>query len=150
MLRLILFHALLFGSCGYALLRGRFDERLTAIVCIIATFASLALMGPIQLRYSSVEVGVLIVDVLTLSAFTFVALRSDRFWPMWISGLQLTASIGHLLKAVQPDLMPLAYATAGRFWGYPILIILAVGTWRANHRTDGSGLPQSTTQAQQA
>ena len=134
MLRLIVFNLLLVGACGYALLRGRSDERLTAIVCIVATLASIGLVAPASQRYASVEVGVLVVDVFTLGAFTFVALRSDRFWPLWISGLQLTTSIAHFLKAAEPDLVPIAYAAAGRLWSYPILIILAVGTWRSSQR----------------
>ncbi|MEO6581379.1 MAG: hypothetical protein ABIN68_01060 [Sphingomicrobium sp.] len=31
-------------------------------------------------------------------------------------------------------LVPIAYAAAGRFWVYPILLILAVGTWRTSRR----------------
>ena len=134
MIRLIIFNLLLFGTFGYALLRGRADERLTATVCVIASMASLVLLGPVRLRYSDMEIGVLLVDVSTLAAFTYVALRSDRFWPLWISGLQLTTSIAHLLKALQPDLVPIAYAAAGRLWSYPILIIIAVGTWRGHRR----------------
>ena len=134
MLRLVAFSALLIGSCSYAFLRGRGNERLTAAVCVTASLASLALSGPANLRYSHIEFGVLIVDLLTLAAFTYVALRSDRFWPLWISGLQLTTSIAHLLKAMDPNLVPIAYAAAGRLWSYPILIILAVGTWRSSRR----------------
>ncbi|WP_309662015.1 hypothetical protein [Sphingomonas sp.] len=134
MIRLIIFNTLLVGACGYALWRGRSDERLAAIACIIATAASIALVAPAGLRYASVELGVLIVDVFTLGAFTFVALRSDRFWPLWISGLQLTTSTAHFLKALDPDMVPIAYAAAGRLWSYPILLILAVGTWRSRRR----------------
>ena len=54
---------------------------------------------------------------------------------MWVSGLQLTTSMGHVLKAVDSHLMPLAYAAALQFWAYPILIILLIGTWRSNRRT---------------
>src|SRR5881392_710848 len=121
MTRLIIFNALLVGACGYALWRGRSDERLTAIVCIVATVASIALVAPASLRYATVELGVLIVDVFTLGAFIFVALRSNRFWPLWISGLQLTTSIAHFLKALDPNMVPIAYAAAGRLWSYPIL-----------------------------
>lgn len=134
MIRIIIFNSLLLAVCSYALWRGRFEERLTAIVCVSATIATVLLKGPVRLSYSSVEVGVLIVDLATFAAFTFIALRSDRFWPLWVSGLQLTTSIGHLLKAIQPDLVPIAYAAAGRIWSYPILIILAVGTWRVHRR----------------
>lgn len=134
MLRLIIFNTLLVGACGYALWRGRTDERLTAIVCLAASLASIVLAAPASNRYTSIEGGVLAVDILTLSAFTFVALRSDRFWPLWISGLQLTTSIAHFLKAAEPNLVPIAYAAAGRLWSYPILLILAVGTWRSSQR----------------
>jgi hypothetical protein len=81
-----------------------------------------------------VESGELLVDLTALSAFIFVALRSDRFWPLWIAGLQLTTSISHFLKAVEFDLLPQAYAAAAKVWSYPILVILAVGTWRAHRR----------------
>jgi hypothetical protein len=135
MLRVIIFDTLLFGACGYAFWRGKFDARIVAAVCICANFASYALRSPISQSYSNVETGVLVVDLLTLGAFVYVALRSDRFWPLWISGLQLTTSIGHVLKAMEPDLMPMAYAAAGRAWSYPILLILLVGTWRSHRRT---------------
>jgi hypothetical protein len=130
MIRVILFDLLLFGACGYALLRGRTDARIVAVVCIVANFASYAVVS----RYAAVETGVLIIDLLTFLAFTAVALKSDRFWPLWVSGLQLTTSLGHVFKAIETDLMPLAYAAALRFWSYPILIILAVGVWRSQRR----------------
>lgn len=128
LIRVILYNALLFGACGYAWLRGRSDERIAAATCVVATFASFALVT--ELRYSGVEFGVLAVDLATLAVFVAVALRSERFWPLWVSGLQLTASVAHLLKLIQPDLMPFAYAAAEAVWSYPILIILAVATWR--------------------
>ena len=129
-IRVIIFDLLLFGACGYALLKGRADARIVAITCIVANFASYAVVS----RYASVERGVLIIDLLTFLAFTWAALKSDRFWPLWVSGLQLTTSMGHLLKGVDETLVPIAYAAALRFWSYPILIILAVGVWRSQRR----------------
>jgi hypothetical protein len=76
----------------------------------------------------------MVIDLLTFIAFTYVALTSDRFWPLWVSGLQLTTSLGHLLKGMESGLLPIAYAAALRFWSYPILIILAVGVWRGRRR----------------
>ncbi len=132
--RLLIYHALLFGACGYALIRGRTDARIVAAVFLVGDFATYALRSQITGGYSSVETGVLAVDVLAFLGFTYAALISDRFWPLWVSGLQLTTSMGHLLKAVDTSLLPLAYAAALRFWAYPILIILAVGTWRSQRR----------------
>ena len=49
---------------------------------------------------------------------------SDRFWPLWVAGLQLIDSMSHLMKAIDADLLPTAYGAAERFWSYPILFIL--------------------------
>ena len=40
MLNPILYHLILASICGYALWRGRFDERFTAVVCLVATIAT--------------------------------------------------------------------------------------------------------------
>lgn len=132
--RLIIYHALLLGACGYALIRGKTDARIVALVFLVGNFATTALRSHVAGTYSSVETSILVIDVLAFVGFTYVALTSDRFWPLWVSGLQLTTSLGHLLKAFQADLLPLAYAAALRFWSYPILIVLLVGTWRGHRR----------------
>jgi hypothetical protein len=128
------FHFILVLTCGYAFVSGRRDERLVAATCVIATVATRLAISPIHGRYSGVELGVLVVDLGTFLAFTWVALKSDRFWPLWVAGLQLTTSLAHILKAMETDLFPTAYAAAGRLWSYPILLILAVGTWRSHRR----------------
>lgn len=119
---------------GYAFVRGRGDERFAAAVCVAASVGSVIVMAPLMERFRSVEEGVLLVDSLTLLAFVGLALRSERFWPLWVAGLQLTTLISHGLKAIQLDLMPQAYAAATRLWVYPIFLIIIVGTWRSHRR----------------
>jgi hypothetical protein len=58
------------------------------------------------------------------------ALRSARFWPLWVAGLQLTATSVHLLKLLHPDLMSFVVGAALAFWSYPILILIGIGAWR--------------------
>ena len=128
------FHLILALTCGYALVRGRSDERWVAATCIVASVATRLTVSPVLHRYSGVEIGVFLVDLGTFAAFTFVALRTQRFWPLWIAGLQLTTVMSHILKAIDTTLFPVAYAAAGRLWSYPILLILAVGTWRSHQR----------------
>ncbi|HVL78580.1 MAG TPA: hypothetical protein VM346_04755 [Sphingomicrobium sp.] len=130
----ILYWTLLIFTCGYAFYRGGRYERLVALVCLAGTVATISVDTPLAERYVDFEGSVLMVDLFVLSAFVTIALYSDRFWPLWVAGLQLTTSIAHFLKAVQPDLIPQAYGIALRFWSYPILIILIVGTWRAHQR----------------
>ena len=128
------YFALLFAVCAYAFIAGRGDERMVASICVIASIASVAVISPWASRYSQLEAGVFIVDLATLAGFTFVALRSDRFWPLWVAGLQLTTLMSHAFKLGRIDLMPQAYAAAARFWVYPIFLIIVIGTWRSARR----------------
>lgn len=130
MIRLIVFNTLLFGSCAYALLKGTRDAQIVAVVTLVASLATYFVVS----RYTGVELGVLVIDLLVLLAFTAVALKSDRFWPLWIAGLQLTTSFGHALRAMEDQMMPIAYAVALRSWSYPIQIILIVAVWRSRRR----------------
>ena len=132
------YYTILFLVCAFAFWRGRSDERIAAATCIAATFATNLVYNP-RGSFADVEMGVFVVDTATLAAFTFLALRSERFWPLWLAGLQLTTVFSHMLKAVQLDLMPQAYAAAARFWVYPIFLIIVVGTWRSyRRRTTGT------------
>ena len=130
----LLYWSILILSCGYALIRGRADERMVAGVCIAASVISVAVLSPMSVRYTTIEEGEVAVDLVVLAVFLLVALRSDRFWPLWIAGLQLTTILAHLLKAIDFKLLPFAYGTAERFWSYPILVIIAVGAWRQHRR----------------
>ena len=134
MLPAFFYWLVLLGITAYALWRGRSDERIVAGACLAASLISYAVLSPRIMRYSQVETGVLMVDLGVLAVFTMVALQSSRFWPLWVAGLQLTTSVAHLLKAVDADLLPHAYGAAARFWSYPILLIVAIGTWRSHRR----------------
>lgn len=132
--RYYIFWAILFLTCGYALWRGRTDERIAATVCLAATIGTRFVIAPLTQRYTGLEINLLMIDAMVLAAFVAIALRSHRFWPLWVAGLQLTNSMSHLMKAIDVDLLPRAYFAAAVFWSYPILLILALGTWRGQRR----------------
>ncbi len=134
MLNPLTYFMLLAAVSVYAFARGRADERIAAAICIAATIATNLVVLPIRMRYSSVETGILLIDIFTLAGFTLLALRSDRFWPLWVAGLQLTTILSHVMMAIEFDLMPQAYAAAARLWVYPIFLIIVVGTWREHQR----------------
>lgn len=140
------YYAILFLVSAYAFVRGRMDERFAAATCIAATFATNVVYNPIG-SFAGVEYGVFIVDAATFLAFTLLALRSERFWPLWIAGLQLTTLMSHLFKLGRIDLMPQAYAAAARFWVYPIFLIIVIGTWRGARRRRAEQLQHGATVA---
>lgn len=128
-----IYYTILFLVSAFAFWCGRTDERVAATICVLATFASNIVYEP-RGAYAGVEIGVFLVDAATFAGFALIALRSERFWPLWLAGFQLTTVFSHLLKAIQLDLMPQAYAAAARFWVYPIFLIIVVGTWRSYRR----------------
>jgi len=134
MLPRYLFWTILIAICAYAFVRGRGDERCAAGVCLAASIATKFVIPPVAERYRTVDDGLVMIDLMVLAAFVALALRSKRFWPLWIAGLQLTNSMAHLMKAVDLDLVPRAYAAAAVFWSYPILLIIFIGTWRGSRR----------------
>lgn len=133
--RYYIFWSILLLTFGYAMWRGRSDERIVASVCLLASLATRFAISPLQVRYASLETGLMIIDALVLVAFVWIALRSQRFWPLWIAGLQLTNSISHVMKLAEFDLVPRAYGAAAALWSYPILLIILIGTWRSHQRS---------------
>ena len=130
-----LFRVLLVLVALYALLRGKRDERHVGLIFVIGVIATELVLPPARERFASVETRLMVVDLAVFAGFLWVALRSERFWPLWMAGLQLTAILGHVLKAIDVELFARAYAAALVFWAYPMLLVLAVGTWRNERRT---------------
>ena len=144
MLPAYFFWILLFVVCVVAAVRGRTDERIAAGACLAATLITHFILGPLKLEYSAVESGLATLDVAMLAVFVAVALRSSRFWPLWVAGLQLTMTAAHLLKAIELDLLPRAYAAAAIFWSYPILLIILVGSLRTSRYRECEQLQESS------
>ena len=99
-----LFRILLALVAFYAFLRGKRDERNVSIILVVGVIATHFAWTPVNERFAGLETHVMAVDIVVFAGFLWVALRSERFWPMWIAGLQLTTIFGHLLKAVEGDL----------------------------------------------
>ena len=136
----VIYWAILLLICAYAFWRGQQEERVAAAACLVATVVTVWVIPPVALRYRALDPGQLTIDAAMLVTFVAIALRSKRFWPLWVAGLQLTMSTSHLMKAIDANLLPQAYAAAAVIWSYPILLIIFVATWRADrlHRTPKS------------
>ena len=138
-----LYYVLLVLCWTYALLRGGLPERIGATILVIGSQLTWAAASAGAARFESVETGVLLVDVGALLAFLALALRADRFWPLWVAALQILGTAGHAVKFTDPEVIRRAYAFILAFWSYPMLSLLVLGTWRHQRRIVRFGADKS-------
>jgi uncharacterized membrane protein YecN with MAPEG domain len=110
--------------------RGRREEQWAAIICVVGTGLTVVTADPRAVRFAGFDTVAFAIDLGVLIAFLAIALRSERFWPMWVAGLQLTATTVHPLTFLSPELAGRVFGTALALWSYPILILIAIGAWR--------------------
>ena len=78
----------------------------------------------------------MLVDAGLLLYLVWLAMRSDRFWPLYAAGFQVVGTTIHVARFADPNIFHAAYAFAQVFWAYPVLLALAAGTWlEARYRT---------------
>ena len=143
MLQVVFYYSLLSAVWAYALVRGGAPERTAAtIIGLGSVVTTLAVSGPAN-RFASVEVGIFLVDVACLAAFVALALRAERYWPLWIAGLQLIGTTGHAVKLMDPEILRRAYWFIQGFWSYPMLLLIVLGTWRHQQRLAKFGVDRS-------
>ena len=85
-------------------------------------------------RFIDVEIGIMTVDIVLLGVMIAVTLHADRFWPAWVTALHALGTGAHLAKAINPDVIRLAYAVLSVVWSYPIVLLLIIGTMRHSRR----------------
>lgn len=129
-----IYYALLIMCSTYALLKGGGPERVGALVLAAASISSFAIVAHPRNLYT-VEPGLFLVDAAMLIAFAVLALRVDRFWPIWVSAFAGLGLLGHLGRwSLGPELGRRAYIISIVVWSYPILAAIAIGTFNHNRR----------------
>ena len=147
----LLYDAALAAGCSYAIWRGATPERIGVAVMISGSVLSVIAARGSQWLVG--RTGLMIVDGLVLVAFLVLVLKSNRFWPIWVSALQLIAVATHIAMAISPSpavsadwpqLRPLlqAYAIAQGFWAYPMLGLIVFAAYR-QHRLHRRASPLS-------
>jgi len=137
------FPALLLICCLYAFVAGGSPERIGAASYAIACIATRLLFATQSTKFRSFEFGVFIVDVLVFVAFAMLALRANRFWPIWISALLGLGVLAHLARWAGPGTIPWAYQLVASVWSYPILAIIALGVFNHQRRLKQFGTDRS-------
>lgn len=116
------------GVCGLAVARGRDEERLAAAGYLANWALTLVLF---RKGTSDLQDGIMLVDLALLLLYVWLALRSQRHWPMFAAGFQLLAIITHLGRILDPRISGWAYITAEIIWSYLVLFAIAYGAWTA-------------------
>lgn len=143
MIHRLLFFAILILCVAYALRRGGAPERVGAAVIIAGYLLTILVQRAYADRFNSIGFGVLLVDILVFAAFLILSLRANRFWPIWMTGLQGVSVMIHAAITLNPGVIPWAYAFGLAIWSYPILILLAVATRRHRERLAATGADRS-------
>jgi hypothetical protein len=128
--------------CVIALRRGGRYERLAAGMMLAAWALTMVVY---RSGFHQTEWGILAVDVAALGVFVWIALQSDRYWPIFAAGFHLLAIVTHLARTVDPSVGGYAYITAEILWGYLLAAVIGYGAWSAGgDQVETSAAPAAT------
>jgi hypothetical protein len=124
----------LVAASAYVYWRGDPDAHFAMLVMFVGSLSTYALMLSFGSGFAQVEYGVLLIDVAAFTLLYRRALGSERFWPLWLAGLQLVNLTSHLAKMVAPDIVPRVYLIAQGLWAYPMIALLCWWTYKHHAR----------------
>jgi hypothetical protein len=114
--------------CGSAFWKGGRDEQVAAAGVLLSWLATLILHDP---RWLGPQWGAFGADVALLMLITVVALRTDRYWPLFAAGFQLLCVMTHVARITDPGVRAWAYATGQVIFTQLYMWAVAVGVWNA-------------------
>jgi hypothetical protein len=118
--------AALLTSTGVALWRGGWPERLAGGAMILAWFAT-GVFYKSHLWFGP-QTAVFLVDLALLLVLLFIALRSDRWWPMWACGFHGLTLILMLATLLDTRISNRAgYIAGGGVFSYLVMAALFFG-----------------------
>lgn len=133
-MRVVVFYILFLSTCAYAFWRGGPDERRGAWIFILGVIASLIAMANVTQRWHQFEPGLAAVDLAIFLAYLWLALRSDKYWPLGMAGLALAVMGGHALRLVMPGLPAWQYWLGSVVWSWGMVLTLLGGIIRHHRR----------------
>jgi hypothetical protein len=126
-IRSIIFGLLLWATTIYVLWRGEREERIAVVGMFLNAYGTLLVVSPLATRFSNFETWVILVDAIFTAVLVWMALSSQKFWPLWLAAMQALATLAHFAPFV-PHIIPWGYGSAVAIWSYPMLIVLFVVT----------------------
>jgi len=142
---LLAFLLLSAACCGYAAVRGGSPERLTAAIFVAGILASVMISIHAPPPPDGFQSAIFAVDMAMLFALGWIMLFARRYWPIAITAFQLLAVMGHLVRLLEPGIVPVLYWVANAFWAVPQMVVLAVATRRHQGRLSRYGVDPAWT-----
>ncbi|WP_052071892.1 hypothetical protein [Sphingopyxis sp. MWB1] len=122
MATIAIYYLVLLITVAVAIFRGGQLERWAAYTALAASLAT-TLLEPAP-AWTNVEIDIFIIDILVLLVFWAIALKTQRFWPYWITGWQLISIFGHVQKMMFSEILAQPYALLSMYISYPILLVI--------------------------
>jgi hypothetical protein len=142
-MRVLIFNIFLIGTCCYAFVRGGAPERIVAALFPAAAAISVLWGRQISDVFAKPAYGLLAVDLALLLALTAVALKANRNWTMTVAAMQLIMVSVHLIRILNPDTIRPVYTVMLALWSWPMVLLLALGTFQHRRRLKRNGRDRS-------
>jgi hypothetical protein len=133
MITLTIFWIVLIGIVSFVLRHGGQPEKVGLAIMVSGTVLSSLVVSAMSVRFTSVELGIVLVDMVMLVALFLLAMTSTRFWPLWATSFHCAGVTTHLAASMSENALTNAYALLQGFWAYPVLFTLFLGTWTHRH-----------------
>lgn len=112
-------------SSGTALWLGGWPERLAGTAMVAAWFASAIILSRIKLW--GLEIEVMVVDLALFSVVLAIALRSDRWWPLWAAAFLGLIVLVHFAVILDQRIWGRAYFVASNIFSYLTMLAVLIG-----------------------
>ena len=122
----VFWYAALILATTYAIRRGNRPERQFAWVMMVTSFATGVVMSfghDPRLTGAAAVLG-----FGATICFAVIALRTDRWWPLWATAFQVISNTALVAPLIDPASRRLAGYVGSVGWDYVTLIALVVGT----------------------
>lgn len=113
----------------YALWRGGLVERLVALIFLFGGLLSGWIVARHERWFAQPELGLLLIDTLMLVLLVGIAMRTTRYWAVPMASMQMAIDLAHFADAFGSGIVPRGYYVTATGWSYPMLALLAAGTW---------------------
>lgn len=127
-----IYYLALFATVAAAFWRGERSEKWGAATALAGSLAST--VTSLNANWNGLIIQLLLVDVMVLASFWWLALCSRRYWPYWVTGWQLVAVLVHLQRALFEDILPAPYALMTMYLAYPTLLLILFASVQPSRR----------------